>query len=116
MPAVEELRVTEDLPQAAQEDDEVESEVREGDDLGQADGLAESEEEDDGKEKEEAEGEADRRVADVLMEVGVGDGMACGVSSRERHGDDEVCAGETEEDEDEELARPAGEQVFEEGD
>src|ERR1700751_494876 len=116
MPAVEELRGTEDLPQTTEEDDEVEREVGDGNDLGEADCLAESEEKDDGEEQEEPEGEADGRVSDVLMERVVCDGVPCGVGGREGHGDDEVCAGEAEEDEDKELALPAGEEVFEESD
>ena len=39
-----------------------------------------------------------------------------GVGGRERHGDDEVGGGETEQSEDEDLAAPLGEEALEHGD
>ena len=49
----------------------------------------------------------------VLVDVVVLDDVRCGVGGRERDGDDEVGRDEAEEDEDEELALPARQEVFE---
>ena len=113
VPGAPQLRPGGDLAETAPEHDEAQPEVRDGDDSGHPDRPPEPEQEHDGQQGEEYQGDPDLRVAEEGVQVRVLDGVLGGVRGRQRHGNDEVRGREPEQDEHEELAAPAREQVLE---
>ena len=101
---------------AAPEHDEVQGEIRHGGGGGQADRLAEAPQEDRREHDEDRERDEDLVLAEHAVQERVLDRVLRGVGGRQRHRDHEVGGGEAEQDEHEDLALPAGEQVLEHGD
>ena len=102
-PVGKQRRVRHDLPGAAPEHDEIESEVRQSGRSRQADCLVESFQEDHGEHGEDRERDEDLVLAEHRMQERILDGMLGGVGCRQRHRDHEVRGRKAEQDQDEQL-------------
>ena len=115
-PVGEEFRMPRDLNEAAGQHHQVQKEKGDRHGGGEHDGLAKPHQEDDSQQGEQEDRHAEARVAEVMVQVGIVHGMLGGVGGRERHGDDEVRARESQQDQHENLALPSRQEVFEHGD
>jgi len=114
-PVRQQQRMLRDVPQAPGNDDQVQREIEEDQDDGDANGLAKAFQEDGAERGQQHQRHRDR-VLGPLRQKGILDEVCGRVRGGQRDGDDEAGGRETKQAEDERLTTPPREELLEDGD